>query len=59
MQFIDFIRKAFISAIEKYFILYNVVYTMIPEWLSKIVDQTWEELTAQVINLGHFCVLVM
>ena len=38
------ISKAFISTIEKYFILYNDIYTMIPECFSKILGQTWEEL---------------
>ena len=52
--FIDFVSKAFPSIIKKYFILYNDVYTMIPECLSRILSQKWEELTTQVINLSHF-----
>ena len=50
MQWFDidwFVSKTFASIIEKYFILYNDVYTIIPECLSKILGQTWEELTAQ------------
>ena len=41
---IDFVSKAFAIIIEKYFILYNDVYAIIPECLSRILGQTWEEL---------------
>ena len=30
---------------------------IIPKCLSRILGQMWEELTAQVINLGHFLCL--
>ena len=53
---IDFVSKAFASIIEEYFILYNDVCAIIPECLSGIRGEIWEELIAQVINLGHFCV---
>ena len=59
VTFIDFLGKTFISVFEKYLILYNDAYTMIPECLGWILGQTWEELTAQVINLGHFYVFVV
>ena len=47
---IDFASKTFASIIEKYFILYNDVYTIIPECLIRILGLTWEELIAQVIK---------
>ena len=56
MQQFDFISKAFASINQKYC---NDVYAIIPECLSRILGQTWEELTAQVINLGHFCTFVV
>ena len=59
VAFTDFASKAFISTVERYFILYSDVYTMIPECLSKILGVMWEELTTQVINLSQFCVFVM
>ena len=58
--FIDFVSKTFISIIKKYLILCNDAYnTMIPECLSKILSQMWEELTAQVSNLRHFYIFIM
>ena len=52
---IDFVSKTFASIIEN--TLFYIC-TVIPECLNRIHGETWEELTAQVINLCHFCVLV-
>ena len=40
----DFVSNAFSYQYTLFYILYNDVYTMIPECLSKILGQTWEEL---------------